>query len=126
MRLARRMRQEASGGVTPSQLAVLGSLDRHGPMTLGELAAHERVQPPSITRTARALEESGLIARSVGAQDRRTARIELTSKARRLIQQIRNEREAWLAGRVAGLSAKETAELWRGLSALEHLLEVHP
>ena len=126
MRLSRRMRQEVSGGVTPSQLAVLGSLERHGAMTLGELAAAERVQPPSITRTTRALEEAGLIARTVVAEDRRAARIDLTPKARRLIQAIRSRRTAWLSQRVGALSPRETADLRRGIDALERLLEVQP
>jgi len=123
MRLSRRMRQQASGGVTPSQLALLGSLERHGPLTLGEVAAAERVQPPSITRSARALEDAGLIARSIVAEDRRAARVELTPKGRRLIQAIRNERTAWLARMVADLPARQAADLWRGLEALEHLVE---
>ena len=126
MRLARRMRQEASAGVTPSQLAVLGSLERHGPLTLGELATAERVQPPSITRSTRALEAAGMIARTVVAEDRRAVRIELTPRARRLIQSIRHQRDAWLAARVAELSQRESADLLRGIQALERVLEVQP
>ena len=62
MRLSRRLRAERlDEGLTPTQLAVLGTLDRGGLMTLGELAALEKVQPPSMTRTTAALEERGLI-----------------------------------------------------------------
>src|SRR4051794_25527946 len=51
MRLARRLRQQRSDtSLSLGQIAALGTLDRHGPMTPGELAAHERVQPPSMTR----------------------------------------------------------------------------
>src|SRR6202051_3566728 len=78
MRLARRLRAERlDEGMTPTQLAVLGTLDRHGPMTLGELAAHEKVQPPSMTRTTATLEERGLLTRVTQEVDRRQVRIAL-------------------------------------------------
>src|ERR1700694_4210130 len=84
-RLHRRMRQQANAGITPSQLAVLGTLNRIGPLTLGELAAAEGVQPPSITRIANALEERRLVERTVVNDDRRSVQLRLTPKARRLL-----------------------------------------
>ena len=71
-RLARTLRREAGTGLSPSQLSVLASIDTHGPMTLGTLAGHERVAPPSITRVVTKLEGSGLVSRQPDA--RRSAR----------------------------------------------------
>src|ERR1700730_13374582 len=122
-RLHRRMRQQANAGITPSQLAVLGTLGRLGPLTLGELAAAEGVQPPSITRIANALEERGLVERSVVSDDRRSYRLRLTPRARRLIQTIRDQRTAWLADRVAELPPARIRDLRRGIAALEHIAE---
>ncbi len=51
-------------------MAVLGCLYRHGELTVGELAAHERVQPPSMTRTVNCLEEGG-VRRPPAARHRR-------------------------------------------------------
>ena len=58
-RLARRLRQEAELGISPSQLVALSSIERAGPMTMSELCSAEQVQPPSMTRTVGALVEAG-------------------------------------------------------------------
>ena len=98
MRLARRLRADrVDGTLTLSQLATLGTLDRHGPMTLGELAAHDRVQPPSMTRIVTGLEEHGLVARKHHAIDRRLVIVHLTEEAVGLIAADRRRRDAWLA-----------------------------
>jgi DNA-binding MarR family transcriptional regulator len=122
-RLQRRLRQQASAGITPSQLAVLSALSRLGPSTPGELAAAEAVQPPSITRIANALEENQLVERMVVSDDRRSVKLRLTPKARRLMQSIRDQRTAWLADRFAELSPAQARELRRGIEALEQLLQ---
>src|SRR6202165_798767 len=122
-RLHRRMRQQANAGITPSQLAVLGTLNRMGPLTPGELAAAEGVQPPSITRIANALEERRLVARAVVNDARRSVQLRLTPKARRLIQTIRDQRTAWLAERVAKLPPARIRDLERGIAAMEHIAE---
>jgi DNA-binding MarR family transcriptional regulator len=52
-RLHRRSRQEAltaGDDLTASRLAALATIEKQGPITLGELAAEEQVQPPSMTR----------------------------------------------------------------------------
>ena len=122
-RLQRRMRLQANAGITPSQLAVLGTLNRLGPLTLGELAAAESVAPPSMTRTAVALEEKELVERMVVSDDRRSVRLRLTPRARRLMQTIRAQRTAWIAERVAELEASDVRALERGIAALERLAE---
>jgi DNA-binding MarR family transcriptional regulator len=122
-RLQRRMRMQANAGITPSQLAVLGTLNRLGPLTLGELADAESVAPPSMTRTAAALEEKELVERTAVSGDRRSARLRLTPRARRLMQSIRAQRTAWIAERVAELGAGDIRALERGIAALEHLAE---
>jgi DNA-binding MarR family transcriptional regulator len=122
-KLHRRMRQQANAGITPSQLAVLGTLNRIGPLTLGELAAAEGVQPPSITRIANALEERRLVERTVVSDDRRSFQLRLTPKARRLLQTIRDQRTAWLADRVAKLPPGRIRDLQRGIAAMEHIAE---
>jgi DNA-binding MarR family transcriptional regulator len=122
-RLQRRLRRQANAGITPSQLAVLGTLNRLGPLTLGEIAEAESVAPPSITRTAAALEERELVERTVVSDDRRSSRLRLTPRAKRLIQTMRSERTAWIADRVAELGAADIRALERGIDALEHLAE---
>jgi DNA-binding MarR family transcriptional regulator len=122
MRLARRLRAErADETLTLSQLATLGTLDRHGPMTLGELAAHERVQPPSMTRIVAGLEEHGLVVREPHATDRRLVIVHLTEEAVGLITADRRRRDAWLAQRLRELTPDEHQALRRAVPVLEKL-----
>jgi len=124
MRLARRLRAERlDEGLTPTQLAVLGSLDRHGPMTLGELAAHEKVQPPSMTRTTAILEERGLLTRVTEAVDRRQLRIAISTAGLALLREDRKRRDAWLAGRFEQLTSDERALLHQVAPLLDRLAQ---
>src|SRR4051812_42249925 len=72
-RLARTLRRQADTGLSPSQLSALATVERHGPMTLGALAEHENVAPPSVTRVVAKLEGEGLLARRPDPNDRRIA-----------------------------------------------------
>src|SRR5918912_2505447 len=77
-RTARRLRQEADAGLSPSLISALASIDRHGPLTPSELAAHERVQRPTATRLLARLEEAGYIARTADPQDGRSSLVAIT------------------------------------------------
>ena len=77
-RLQRRLRQESLGGLSPAQASALGSVNRQGSPTLGELAAIEQVQPPTMTRIVASLAEAGMVTRVVDATDRRSARVRIT------------------------------------------------
>ncbi|HEY0871215.1 MAG TPA: MarR family transcriptional regulator [Acidothermaceae bacterium] len=124
MRLARRLRAERlDEGLTPTQLAVLGSLDRHGPMTLGELAAHEKVQPPSMTRTTAILEERGLLTRVTEEVDRRQVRIAISDAGLALLREDRKRRDAWLAARFDQLTGDERALLHQVAPLLDRLAQ---
>jgi DNA-binding MarR family transcriptional regulator len=112
MRLSRRLRtQRVNTSVTLTHLAALSTLQRHGPMSPGELAAHERVQPPSMTRVVVALENMGLVTRTPHPTDGRQVIIDLTPAAEELLADEARAREAWLAGRLQELSADERAVL---------------
>ena len=121
MRLARRLRQESAGGITLSQLSALSTVERHGPVSLGELADVERVAPPSMTRIASHLEERGLVARTTDTADRRVARLAVTDAGRSVLRQTRTRRDAFLARQIGALSAEEREILARALPILEQL-----
>jgi DNA-binding MarR family transcriptional regulator len=123
MRLARRLRQESEGGASLSMLSALSTIDRQGPLTLGALAAEERVAPPSMTRIVARLEEQGLANRKGDAADRRVARVEITPEGHRYLDQYRTRRDAYLAHRLKALSADDRALLTRALPILERLIE---
>jgi DNA-binding MarR family transcriptional regulator len=124
-RLARRMRAErVAQGLQPelsdSQLAALAALEKHT-MTPGELAEHEKVQPPSITRVIASLEERGLIQRMPHPTDRRQVVLTVTDQGRDVVRRVRQLREAWLARRLRDLSPTERAVLREALPILEKL-----
>lgn len=108
MRTSRRLRQERSTeDVTPGQLSVLGLLQGLGPLTPREIAEHEKVQPPSMTRTVAALEGLALVTRTGHPTDGRQVLVALSDDGRTVVRETRKRRDAWLARRLAGLDPAE-------------------
>jgi len=126
-RLARRLRVErlvpelAEPALSDTQLAALATLERHGAMTPGELAEHEKVQPPSMTRVIAALVDWELVTRAPHPTDRRQVILTVTPEGRSLVQRVRRRKEAWLAQRLAELSPQERATLREAAPILEKL-----
>ncbi len=125
-RLARRQRQAASTGLTPSQQSVLAMIDVHGPIPLGELAALEQVAPPTITRIVAKLEDQGLVDRLIDTDDRRFARVVVTAFGHERIEETRQRRNQWLTERIEGLAEADIAAILAVVEPLERLLEVDP
>lgn len=120
-RLARRLRQERDSELTATQLSALGTLRMHGPLTPGALAAHEKVQPPSMTRTVNCLAELGLVRREPHDTDRRQVVLHLSDEGAVLLAAERRRRDAWLAQTLRGLSAEERDVLRRAAPLLDTL-----
>ena len=126
-RLARRLRVErlmpelAEPALSDTQLAALATLERHGAMSPGDLAEHEKVQPPSMTRVIAALVDWGLVTRAPHPTDRRQVILTVTPQGRSLVQRVRRRKEAWLAQRLAELSPQERATLREAAPILEKL-----
>lgn len=120
-RLVRNQRVDVS--ITLTQLSAIGTLAKHGPMSAGELAAAERVQPPSMTKVLAFLEERGLVRRDAHPTDRRQAIIAITPAGEALLDSERRSRTAWLSRRLATLSAEERALVLRVVPILDKLAE---
>jgi DNA-binding MarR family transcriptional regulator len=122
MRFSRRLRsQRVDTSVTLTHLAALSTLKRNGPMSPGELAAHERVQPPSMTRVVVALEGMGLVTRTPHPTDGRQVIIGLTAAAEDLLSAEARAREAWLSSRLQELTAEERLVLREAAEIMEKL-----
>ncbi len=122
MRLARRLRnQRSDSSLSLGQIAALGTLDRHGPMTPGELAAHERVQPPSMTRIVGKLEAAGLTTRTDHPTDGRQVLVAVSASGKTLLRDDRRRRDAWLAQRMRDLSTEDLAVLRQAAAVLDKL-----
>ena len=122
-RLARRLRTQLPGELSPSQLATLASVECRGPLTLGELSAVERVKPPTMTKIVGCLEEQGLVSRTVDASDRRVARVEATAAGLAFLEDSRQSKDAYLATRLRTLSPEDRLALERAAEVLERILD---
>jgi DNA-binding MarR family transcriptional regulator len=121
-RLARRIRL-ATNDIPPLQFSALATLDKHGPLRSGELAAREAVTAPTITRVLAALAERGLVTREADPTDARSIRVSLAPAGIEALNRIRSERTALLGARIARLTDDQRVALIAGLSALEALVE---
>ena len=120
-RLARKLRQEAEPGITPSMLSALSSLERFGPLTMGDLGAAEQVSGPTITRVANALVEAGLVAREPDAKDGRVTWVRVTPVGAKLLERSRRRKEAYLVKAIRGLDPTEIETLEDAAAILERL-----
>ena len=120
-RLARRLRQESGAGLTSSQLSALAVIEHHGPLTLGAVAEHEGVAPPSITRVVGRLEADGLVVRHTDPDDRRVARVTVSGRGAALLAESRRRKTAWLTSRIAGLDPDGRRRLAAALDVLDEL-----
>jgi DNA-binding MarR family transcriptional regulator len=123
MRLWRRLAGERhpDNPLSMGAMAVLGCLFRNGDLTVGELAAHERVQPPSMTRTVNALDAGGFISRRAHETDGRQVVVSLSDAGRATLLADRARRDAWLARRLRDLTPEERETLRRATPLLERL-----
>jgi DNA-binding MarR family transcriptional regulator len=123
MRLRRRLSNERhpDNPLSMGAMAVLGCLFRNGDLTVGELAALERVQPPSMTRTVNALEEGGFVNRRAHETDGRQVVVVLSEQGRTTLLADRARRDAWLARRLRDLTQEERDLLRRAAPVLERL-----
>lgn len=94
-----------------TQLSALSSLDEHGPMTPGGLAAKERVQPPSMTRVIASLADAGMVSRTPHPTDGRQIIVALTDSGQALLADETSAREKWMIDQLAGLDADQLAVL---------------
>jgi len=121
-RLARRLRQESGAGLSPSQQSALAVIANHGPLTLGALAEHERVAPPSITKVVSKLESDGLVTRAPDPTDRRVCRVAISVTGEALLEESRRRKTAWLTARISQLDADGQRRLADALDVLDELI----
>jgi DNA-binding MarR family transcriptional regulator len=126
VRTARRLRQEAAAeasGLTPTSTSALATIERHGPLTPSELAALERVQRPTATRTLRCLEREGLVERTPDPADGRSSLVAVNGAGRERLRRLRGRKNAFLAKRMRELPADDVSALERAAEILEGMLE---
>lgn len=121
-RLARRLRaNRAVDAMSDAQFGVLAALKVHGPHTLSELADRERVSAPSMNRTVNSLEESGYLARTPDALDRRKVNIALTDPGAEVVAETVRRRDAWLESELEALSDADRDVLARAAEIMREV-----
>lgn len=126
IRISRELRRHNFAGLTPTQLATLSTVDRCGPVRLGELASSEGVAPSTLTRSVTALESHGYLARTSVPSDGRSVLVSTTTAGHRLLERLRGESISIVAERMARLTGDERAALAQALPALERLADAGP
>ena len=121
LRLARRLRQmrDESLDLNSNQLSAMSVLLNNGDLTMGQLAALEKVRPPSMTRIVNGLELRGLVARTPRVTDGRQSVVSLTDTGRQILLANRRRRDQWLAQRLAELEPEERDVLRKSVAILE-------
>lgn len=123
-RMARFLRQQDQGELPQGLTSALATVVKCGPMTLGDVAARERIAPPSVTKAVEQLVARGFVTRRADASDRRVVLVEATPEGRTFLAANRARRNEWLTHQLEQLDWAEVAQLGALLEVLEHLVEV--
>ncbi|HEY2041882.1 MAG TPA: MarR family transcriptional regulator [Jatrophihabitans sp.] len=122
LRAARRIRsQRVNTAITLSQLSALATVKKCGPLSAGEVAAVEQVQPPSMTKILASLEAAGWIERAAHPEDRRQSIISVTQAGRDLLAAETRARDEWLSKRLAEMGQEDKELLRRVIDVLDRL-----
>jgi DNA-binding MarR family transcriptional regulator len=114
-------RQSTAGELSRTQLSVLGTVARLGPLGLGRLAEIEGVNPTMLSRIVAKLDDAGLVHRTPDPADRRAAHVEVTDTGLELHLRMRAERTRLLVDRLADLTPEHRDRLLAALPAIEVL-----
>lgn len=125
LRLARRIRNEGQKTELSAQDAVvLGLLKTRAGIGVCELAEVEQTSRPTMSARVKRLEARGLVTRDADEEDGRRSGLALTPAGRRKLDQIRAQRNDWLAKRLAWLEPEDRAQLAAAAAALLKLASV--
>jgi DNA-binding MarR family transcriptional regulator len=120
-RLTRATRRDLALPIGASSIAALLTVERLGPVRLGDLARHEGVTPATLSRIVAVLEDEGYAVRSTDAEDRRSSWLEITASGTRLLDGVRRDRADLVAARLERLSTEQRTALAAALDALDAL-----
>jgi DNA-binding MarR family transcriptional regulator len=122
--LLRRVRSEGSpDGLSWSQAAAMGRLDRAGPMTTADLARAEMVKPQSMGTLLAELESDGLVQRQPHPTDGRQILFSLTAAGAQARRRRHAAKLAWLTTAIGQFDAGEQRTLVDAIALVKRLGE---
>jgi len=122
-RMNRRLRATSLGEISPAQASMLATIEILEGPSLGELATAEQIQPPSVTRLVKGLQDAGLIVQRTDENDRRSTRVAITAKGKKALTEIRDRKTQFINSKLSGLSPKDLEAAEKLVLLLERLLE---
>jgi DNA-binding MarR family transcriptional regulator len=124
LRVGRELRREARAeGISPEQVSLLVAVKYAPGIGIRDLAAHERISAPALTKHADRLERDGLVTRTPNPTDGRRIGLTLTEDGHRVLRRVRSRRTAWLATRLRGLDEAELSAVEAAIEPLARLLK---
>jgi DNA-binding MarR family transcriptional regulator len=123
LQLARELRRERIAGVSPQQVGLLVAIKYAPGVTVGQLAAEERVSTAAMSKRVSRLQRDGLVARTKSEADRRCVGLTLTEDGQRTLRRVRSRRTAYLASRLGALAPAELAAVGAAAEPLARLLD---
>jgi DNA-binding MarR family transcriptional regulator len=123
--IRRRLRQEA--GITLARFDFMAQLHRHPDgLTMSVLSRYLMVTGGNVTGLTDELEKEGLVERIADPNDRRTSRVSLTRKGRRLFDKLAATHESWIVSMLSGMSATDMRQLHELLGKMRVQLADQP
>lgn len=93
-------------GLEPAQVGILMRLG-FGICTLSELAEHQAVRPPTVSRSVAKLVDAGLVKRWTPADNRRITLLDLTPQGHKKMHDFKKKAELHVSGILAPLTQAE-------------------
>lgn len=122
LRLARRIRaQRVDTSLSLSQLSALATLQLQGPLTAGEVAVREQLQPPTMTKILGALVDRELVVRAANPEDKRSMTLAVTAAGRATLKAEHRARDTWLTRELTQLDPAERERLCALLPILDRV-----
>jgi DNA-binding MarR family transcriptional regulator len=127
-RLTRKLRKVSpqSGLLSQNERAVLVLLEQHDSLLSSEMATIEGITAQSMGAILKNLFALELISKKPSKTDKRKIYISISSKGKKLIAQVRKEREDWLIAAIEKVcTEKDRVILLKAIVPLNKLLEAN-
>ncbi|MGA2762027.1 MAG: MarR family winged helix-turn-helix transcriptional regulator [Spirochaetia bacterium] len=120
------MRRHRALGLSVPQFRTLVFIERAGGASLGSVAEHLGLTPPSACRIVDGLEGRTLVTRRQSAEDRRRVTLEITPGGKRALADARRETQKSLSGILAGVDQGELAAVMQSMLVLRNAFSARP
>jgi DNA-binding MarR family transcriptional regulator len=118
--------EDRASGLSGPRLSALSVVVFAGPLTMSALALAEQVQPPTITKLVREMEQEGLVERVRDRNDRRVLMVRATARGRQLLEEGRRRRVVRLAAALEALPRRDRKLVARAAELIDRLARPQP